>query len=389
MSATDPVTEAAAAEYAVQRRGIFLDAASFGLVPARTVRAAGDLTTRRNRVGGFSEEELGRALRRCRTAVAGLLDVEPSEVALAPNTSYGINLGAALAAATRPPGTIVVSRGEFPANVYPWMALRDRGFTVDVVPDAEPGLPDVDRLVERVHEDDVRVLALSAVQYASGYMADIAAFGDVCRQRNVLFVVDAIQALGAVPLHPASMGVDLLASGGQKWLCGPWGSGFVWMDPLHLEAFDPPMVSWLAMKDALEFQKVRDYRWDLVEDGRRFELATLGIQDHLGLAHSLELFLEMGPARVREHIHRLHRPVLDWVAGQEHARLVTPEDPARRAGILSFTLPEVEAVATALREAGVHFAVREGMIRLAPHFYNSLQEMEEVVSVLEEVARPD
>lgn len=387
MSAT--LTDAAAAEYAPERRGIFLDSASFGLLPARTVRAVGDLTARRNRAGGFSEEELGRALSRCRTAVAGLLDVEPSDVTLAPNTSYGINLGAALAAATRPPGTILVSRGEFPANVYPWMALRDRGFIVEVVPDVEPGLPDVDRLLERVHDDDVRVLALSAVQYASGYSADLAAFGDVCRQRSVLFVVDAIQALGAVPVHPAPAGIDLLASGGQKWLCGPWGSGFVWMDPRHLEAFDPPMVSWLAMKDALEFQDVRGYRWDLVEDGRRFELATLGIQDHLGLAHSLELLLEMGPGRVREHVHRLHRPVLDWVADQEHVRLVTPEDPVHRAGILSFTLPEVEAAAAALREAGIHLAVREGMIRLAPHFYNSLQEMEEVVAVLEDVARPD
>lgn len=389
MSRTDPVGRAAAAEYAKERDGIFLDAASFGLVPSRSVRAAGDLAGRRNRVGGFDEEELGRALRRCRSAVAALLEVEPSEVTLAPNTSYGINLGAALAAATRPPGTILVSRGEFPANVYPWMALRERGFSVDIVPEAEPGLPDVDRLMARVHDDDVRVLALSAVQYASGYLADIAAFGRACRARGVLFVVDAIQALGAVPLQPASAGVDLLASGGQKWLCGPWGSGFVWMDPRHLDAFDPPMVSWLAMRDALEFQAPRDYRWDLVEDGRRFELATLGIQDHLGLAHSLELFLEMGAGPVREHIHRLHRPVLEWAAGQERVRLVTPADPAHRAGILSFTLPDVAGRAADLRAAGVHFAVREGMIRLAPHFYNSLREMETVVSVLEGAGRRD
>lgn len=389
MSPTDPVAEAAAAEYAAERNGIFLDAASFGLVPNRSVHAAGDLAARRNRVGGFDEEELGRALRRCRSAVAALLDVDPSEVTLAPNTSYGINLGAALAAATRPAGTILLSQGEFPANVYPWMALRGRGFSVEIVPEAEPGLPDVDRLMARVHDDDVCVLALSAVQYASGYMADIATFGHACRARDVLFVVDAIQALGAVSLKPASAGVDLLASGGQKWLCGPWGSGFVWMDPRHLEAFDPPMVSWLAMRDALEFQKVRDYQWDLVEDGRRFELATLGIQDHLGLAHSLELFLEMGPGPVREHIHRLHGPVLEWAAEQEHVRLVTPTDPIHRAGILSFTLPDVEGRAADLREAGVHFAVREGMIRLAPHFYNTLQEMETVVSVLEDAERKD
>jgi selenocysteine lyase/cysteine desulfurase len=372
-----------AAEYPDRAEGVYLNAAGYGLLPLRSSRAAADLTLRRNRPGGVEEREIGAVLRRAREAVGRFLRVEPAQVTLAPNTSFGVNLGASLAASGEP-GTIVVSEGEFPANVYPWLALKDRGFTVDVVPADAAGRPIPERLMERLENPDVRVFALSAVQFATGYRADLEAFGRACRERDVLFVVDAIQALGAVPLHPAGLGIDLLACGGQKWLCSPWGSGFVWIDPRHRERFDPPMVSWLAMEAARDFTDVLGYRWGFVEDGQKFELASLGLQDYLGLAHTLELFEEVGMDTLRRHILRLHRPVLDWIDSRDEARAVTPLDPARRAGILSFSVPELERVADFLGSRGVHVAVREGAIRLSPHLYNTAEEMDDVVGLLDQ-----
>lgn len=370
------------AEYPDIGDGIFFNAASYGLLPRRAAAAASDLTRRRNRPGGFREEELGEALRRCRTALGLLLAVDPGSVTLAPNTSYGVNLGAELAA-TREPGTIVLSEGEFPANVYPWRALRDRGFSVEVVPADERGRPDPDRLLERLEGADVRAFALSTVQFATGYMADLEMFGRVCRERDVLFVVDAIQALGTVPVRPSEAGIDLLASGGQKWLCSPWGSGLVWIDPRHRAAFDPPMVSWLSMEGALDFTGGLGYEGEYLDDGRKFELATLGVQDYLALAHSVELFLEVGVERIRSHIFQVQRPLLDWIEGRDDVRLVTPADPARRAGIVSFSPPDPHGVAASLTERGVSLAVREGAIRLSPHFYNTVDEMEETVEMLD------
>jgi selenocysteine lyase/cysteine desulfurase len=381
-SGGDPLASLREVEYPDRAEGIFFNAAGYGLLPARATRAASDMTLRRNRPGGLREEELGESLRRCRTAVARLLDVDPSEVTLAPNTSYGVNLGAALAAAG-PPGTVVLPEGEFPANVYPWFALRRRGFEVEVVPADEAGLPDPVRLRDRLCRDDVRVLALSAVQFASGYRADLAAFGGLCRERGILFVVDAIQALGAVPLHPAEVGIDVLASGGQKWLCSPWGSGLVWVDRRHHDVFDPPMVSWLSMEAALDFTDVLGYEWGFLDDGRKFELASLAVQDQLGLAHSAELFLEVGIDAIRRHILRVHEPLLEWVGDRREATLVTPADPAHRGGIVSFRVPRVEAVADELRRRGVSLAVREGGIRLSPHLYNTVEEMKAVVEMLD------
>ncbi|HKJ01075.1 MAG TPA: aminotransferase class V-fold PLP-dependent enzyme, partial [Longimicrobiales bacterium] len=207
----DAVARVRAREYPRQEAGIFFNAASWGLLPASAAQEVADLTLRRNRVRGVDEEELGRIQRRCRAAVATLLQVGTDEIALAPNTSYGVNLAAALVA-SGPSGTILVAQGEFPANVFPWKALEPRGFRVEVVPADAWGRPREEELLRRLDGPGIRALALSAVQFASGHRADLRAFGEACRRRDVLFCVDAIQALGAVPLHPREAFVDVLAA---------------------------------------------------------------------------------------------------------------------------------------------------------------------------------
>lgn len=371
-----------AREYPSPPDGVFFNAASYGLLPSSAADEAADLVLRRCRVHGFEEEELGRILARCRAAVARLLDVSPEDVALAPNTSYGVNLGVACAA-TSPPGTVLVSQGEFPANVLPWRTLEARGFQVDVVATDAAGLPDEPALLRRLERGDVRVLALSAVQFGTGYRADMEALGRACRERGVLFFVDAIQALGVVPVRPLDCDVDLLSSGGQKWLCAPWGSGFTWIHPRLRERFAPPMVSWLGMEGALEFDRPLDYRLRWRDDAGRFELGTLGFQDYLGLARSLEVLMEVGVDAIREHVRAVQEPLLGWLDGAPDRTLVTPRDPARRAGIVAFRVADVDAAATALRDAGVVFAVREGYLRFSPHFYNTVEEMRGVVELLE------
>src|SRR5688572_29385492 len=150
--------------------GIFFNAASWGLLPLRTVEAVGDLTLRRNRPRGVDQEELGAILRRARAAAARLVGATPEEIVLSPNTSFGVNLSAACVARGAP-GTIVVSAGEFPANVFPWLALEQGGFRVAVVPTSPDGSPDEEALAAALDRDGVRALALSQVQFATGYRA--------------------------------------------------------------------------------------------------------------------------------------------------------------------------------------------------------------------------
>ena len=282
-----------------------------------------------------------------------------------------------------PAGSIVVSHGEFPANVFPWKALEPRGFRVELVPTDALGRPDEDALLARLKAPGVRALAVSAVQFSTGFRADLARLGRACRERDVLFCVDGIQALGAVPLYPGEVGIDVLASGGQKWLCAPWGSGFTYVRRERIGSLTPPVVSWLGVEGATRFEDMLHYRMDFLDSARRFELATLGLQDYLALARSVEIFQEMGVGRVEAHIREVHEPLWAWLRGRRDVTVITPEEPARRAGIVSFRPPDPHAAAERLSKAGVVFALREGAVRLAPHFYNTVDQMERVVAVLD------
>ncbi|MFQ5536063.1 MAG: aminotransferase class V-fold PLP-dependent enzyme [Gemmatimonadota bacterium] len=379
-----PVAAVREREYRADPRFVFFNAASWGLVPRSSAEESGDLTLRRNRPDGFTLGELGDVQRRCRTAVARLLDVQSEEIALVPNTSHGVNLAAAMVGRGEP-GTILVSHGEFPANVFPWKALEPRGFRVELVPTDELGRPREEEILARLGRDDVRALALSAVQYATGYRADLEALGTACRERDIFYCIDAIQAVGAVPFRPREVHADLVACGAQKWLCAPWGSGFAWIPRERQGSFDPPMVSWFSMKGATNFEDLLHYRMEWAEDARKFELATLGLQDYLGLARSAEIFLEMGIEAVFRHILEVHEPLERWISGRPEVVAVTPMEPAHRGGIVSFRVPDPKGTAAALEEGGVIFAVREGAVRLAPHFYNTVEEMERVVAILDRV----
>ncbi len=277
--------------------------------------------------------------------------------------------------------TIVFSEGEFPANAYPWLGLEREGWSVARIAADPLGRPREDALLDRL-DDDVAVLALSAVQFANGYRADLARMGAACQERGVLFVVDAIQAVGAMPLDVGAAHVDILSAGGQKWLCGPFGSGFTYIRPDLVQRFEPPLPGWLSFESSTEFSSVLGYGFDLLPDARRFEVGSLAIQDYLGLARSAALLGELGVDAIWSHIRAVQQPLLDWAAADPSVVLVSDTRDEHRSGIVSFRTPDVEATAGALRDAGVAFVIREGAIRLAVHFYNTVAEMERVVAVL-------
>ncbi len=382
----DPFSDVRSREYPDPGNAIYLNAASFGLLPLSAAEAAADLILRRNRGDRFRVPEWPRALWRARHAAADLLRAPVENVALAPNTSFGVNLAAHLALLDGP-GTVLLSDGEFPANVFPWLELRRDGFEVEIVPAGPDGLPNEDRLLERAGQPDVRVVALSATQFHTGYRADLRAFGKVCGDREILFAVDGIQALGLDEIHPAELGIDILATGGQKWLCSPWGSGFVYVSDRFLERGRPQVFSWLAYESTQNLEGLLSYEAAYMPDARRFELHTLGVQDFLAHGIALELFNRLTPSAIRRYILDLHGPVLDWVGRTESAVLVTPAEEERRGGILAFRVEgdgQQARVASALSGAGVHFVQREGLVRLAPHFYNTPEQMHRVVEVLDE-----
>jgi cysteine desulfurase / selenocysteine lyase len=359
---------------------VYLNHASVGPLPERTRRALDAFNRQRAMPFQLPDRELFAVLAESRRLVAELLSVTPEEIALTVNTGFGLGV-VARALPLRPGDVVLLSDREFPANVYPWLRLRELGIEVELVPTTAAGWPDEARLLERLADPRVRVLAVSLVQFSNGYRVDLAALSAATRRTGAYLVVDAIQAVGQIPLDLGRTQVDVLACGGQKWLLSPWGSGFVYVRRELISRLSPPVTGWMAFEGTDDFTRLTTYSDTLRADARRFELITLPYQDFAGFNASLGLVRDMGIERIQAHLRRLHEPVLAW-AERSGARIVSPRG-ERGSGILCLAPGDVGAAFRRLKAARVICSLREGAIRLSPHGYNTLEEMERVVAVLD------
>ena len=361
----------------------YLNAASMAPLPERARRACDAYNARRAAIHQLRGADFEPTMRRAREAAARLVNAGADEIALLPNTSHGINL-AAQALKIEPGRRILLSGFEFPANVYPWLKLAEEGRAPgEIIPPDALGRPDEDRLREEIAYGDVAVLALSAVQFATGWNADLEKFGRACRAQGTWFVVDAIQALGCLPVDVRAADVDILATAGHKWLCAPFGTGFAYVRGELAGQLEPPVVGWTAMTASADLARCVDYRWEFVDDAQRFEVSTQAWQDVAGFAEAMELLLETGIERIRGHVFGLIDPLAAWLGEQEDATIVSGMDPGQRSGVFAFRLGDTERAYAALHRAGVRCALREGAIRIAPHLYNTAEEMATVMDVLE------
>jgi selenocysteine lyase/cysteine desulfurase len=371
-------------EFAWEARGeaIHFDHASVGPLPQCARDAIDAFGVKRAEPHRLRAEDFNPILERARTLAAEMIGARASEIALTTNTSWGVNL----AAYSLPlgPGDIVLgSQGEFPANVYPWMAAaKARGFTFELLPLAG-STPDEEAVLRRIEGDPrVKGVALSWVSFWSGARIDLERIGTACRARGIWFAVDAIQGIGAAKLDVRTMPVDMLACGAQKWLCSPWGSGFAYVREGLIASLEPPAAGWLAQASSGDFGAFLDYDPAWHEDARRFEVGTIPYQDIVGMNASLSLFLELGLEPVERHVRTLAERLVAWAGSTPGIRLLTPAEPARRAGIVSVVTSDVHADSKRLHAAHVTHSVREGAIRLAPSFHNTLDEVDCVIGAL-------
>lgn len=359
----------------------YLNNASIGPIPERTRLALEAFNAKRTAPHLLPDRDRATEIRAAREHAARLIGALPEAIALMPNTTFGVNV-AARALPLSPGDVVLVSDREFPANVYPWLALADEGIRTELVPVRPSGWPDEDRIVERLADPAVRVLAVSFVQFANGFQADLARLSAACRANDAFLFVDAIQGLGAAPLDVRETPVDVLATGGQKWLLAPWGSGFVYVRRELTAAMAPAYVGWMSYEGTDDFTNMVDYSDTLLGDARRFEVGTPTFQDQLGLRVSLGLLLELGVANIAAYTQALADPLLAW-CDEHEVRVVSPREPPHRSSIVCIAPPDAGEVFRHLKRAGVVCALREGAIRFSPHCYNTAEEIGRVIEILE------
>lgn len=321
----------------------------------------------------------------CRAAAAELIHAEsPDRIAFQPSTSDAINVIAS-GIPWRTGDRILLNTIEFPANVYPYLNLRSFGVELDFVA-ADAGRVTAGMIARHV-TPRTRLVAVSAVQFLSGYRTDLRATGTMCRDRGIVFAVDGIQAVGAVRVDVQEMKIDALAAGAQKWQMGPHGSGFLYLTNELQSRLRQSNLGWLSVDDPWKFY---DYEQPLAPSARRYEGGSLNMPGLWGLHAALKTLLEFGPAHIESHILSLTSELMEGLLGLPGVRLFSPSGDEERAGIVTISLEprfHPKEIVRGMKARGVIIALRDSMLRYSPHFYNSSDDMRRAVEVTAECLR--
>ncbi len=309
-----------------------------------------------------------------RRATARLVNVTPEEIALMKNTSEGIST-VAMGLDWRPGDRIVAFTEEFPSNQYPWRRLeQSKGVKID-------WLSVTDDLAKiEAAAKGARLLAISFVQYLTGYRADVQAIGEICRRHNVIYFVDAIQGLGVFPLDARACHIDALAADGHKWLLGPEGCAILYISRELQEQVEPVEFGWTNVAGYNDYG-ARDMA--LRNDAGRYECGTLNTIGCFGLRASMEFLLKVGASKMGPMIQSLGDRIAEG-ARQKGYEVLGHRTPETGAGIVSFRKPGVESTAIVehLKQQKISAAARAGWVRTSPHFYITAEEIDKVVECL-------
>ncbi len=316
---------------------------------------------------------------RARALIAEMLGVRTEQVAFLRNTSDGI---ATIAAGLKwiSGDNIVSFDREFPANFYPWRRIRDEyGVELRLAPESD-GRIELDELIGLI-DANTKVVAISAVQYASGFRADLERIGRAARDVDALFCVDIIQAFGAEPLDLPAQYVDAASGASHKWLCAPEGCGILYLSDRARERINPTLVGWISVETPWDFD---DREQPFKENALAWESGTGCSSLFYGLEQSLKLLHEAGPDNIQRHLAYLTDGLCDALAGRDY-EIVSSRRPGEKSAIVCIRhTGGMTANDVAQRLGAEHVVVspRGDRVRIAPHFYNNRGDIEKLLEVL-------
>lgn len=364
--------------FPVSRELIYLNHAGVAPISTRAAEAMARYAAEATQRGAFRYDEFYDAeVERVRGRAATLLGASPNEIAFVKNTTEGLGL-VAQGLDWRPGDRILSCDLEYPSNVYPWWALRDRGVETVLLPGRDGRLP-LETVEAALASPEVRLLALSSVEFGSGARNDLAALGALCRERGVLFCVDGIQSLGVLPMDMSTLGVDFLAADGHKWLCSVEGCGIFYCAAALQDQLKPRIIGWRNVADNHDFDT---YQTELQPTAVRYEEGSPNTPGIFALGAAIDLILELGVEAIAERVLGLTETLVEGLH-EAGATVVSPRG-AEASGIVAFRWGEEPARHTVarLRAKQMCLAARRGCARASPHFYNDESEIEALIEGL-------
>ncbi len=364
-------------EFPVVKNRIFFDHAKVSPLPNRVREAVTAFVNDTSCFGTANYADWMARVESVRASFAKLINASPHEVAFVKNTSEGISI-VANGIDWKPGDNVVIPDIEFPANVYPWWNLKRLGVESRFV-HAVDGRVLFDDLVACV-DDKTRLISISSVECNSGFRTDLNRIGAFCKEKGILFCVDAIQSLGVIPMDVKRDHIDFLSADGHKWLMSVEGLGGFYISSDAMDKVRPAVVGWNSMVNPFDFM---NYDFTLRPDAARFEEGTFNTMSIQAFGAALSLFHEVGVEQIEQRIMALGEKILAELANRNFEILnsvVTEE----RSGIISFTGDmDLEKFLGFMATHQVSLTVRDGMVRLSPHFYNSENEIDRFFDLLD------
>ncbi|HKS29107.1 MAG TPA: aminotransferase class V-fold PLP-dependent enzyme [Pyrinomonadaceae bacterium] len=316
---------------------------------------------------------------RARRVAAGMIGARPEQLAFMRNTSDGLST-VANGLRWRAGENVVTFRNEFPSNIYPWLRLRE-AYGVEVrMCEEHDGRIDLDELTGLI-DSKTRVVAVSQVQYASGFRADLERLGRAARRHDALLVVDVIQAMGVLPLNVEAELVDAAAGACHKWLLTPEGVGLLYLSDRARERVEPTLVGWVSVPNPEDYGNF-EQGWN--RGALAWETGTGPTALLHGLDASLGLLTETGVERIAAHLEELTDYLCEGLSGREY-EIVS----SRRAGEKSQIVcirhsggRTAMSLYAELKRQNVVAAPRGDRLRIAPHLYNTVQDIDALLAAL-------
>jgi selenocysteine lyase/cysteine desulfurase len=365
--------------FPITERAVYLNHAAVSPPPTTTIKAIEAQLRDVHENGSLNFRSWLAVKEQARELLARLLGARPEQVAFMRNTSDALST-VANGFTWKAGDNIVTFHHEFPSNIYPWLRVRDTlGVEVRMCAERD-GRVDLDEL-ESLIDHNTKIVAISHVQFASGFRADLERLGRATRRHDALFVVDVIQSLGVVPLDVEAEFVDVAAGAGHKWLLTPEGVGYLYLSDRARERIQPTLVGWISVPDPDDYQNF-DQGWN--RGALAWETGTAPTALIHGLKASLELLHEHGPARIATYLEELTDHLCDRVRTKPYD-IISSRAPGEKSQILCLRhRGDLSAMAlyAHLKQRNIITAPRGDRLRIAPHLYNTLAEMDQLVDAL-------
>lgn len=364
-------------QFAVTENFAYLNHAAVGVLPRKTQQALEEFLRAHGSAGVLGVFPYERLMERYRATIAHFIGARPGEIAMLRSTSDGANIIAGGFPWKRG-DEIIMPDNEFGANAYPWLRLRAHGVNLRLIPSARERLtPDV---LRKYISKNTKIVTVSWVSFEDGYRHDLRGLAEVAHSVGALFCVDAIQGLGAFPVDVTASGVDMLYAGGAKWLLALQGVSFLYVRTELIDDLALAFPGWRSVADIWNFL---DYDQPLGSDATRYEAGTPNFIGTLSLAESIALIEASGTSAIAKHVLELTDRLVDRLSAMQ-ADIASVRGPATSSGIVTFNIPETDPIALGktLQQNGFVTTYRKNGIRVAPHGYNTMAEIDGLLETI-------